>query len=349
MTGRVGLGVIGVGYWGPNLVRNALAHPEIELRWICDLDSDRAERLASGLIGVGSTDDLEVVLGDPAVDGVAIATPGPTHMAIAMAALAAGKHILVEKPLAHSLDDGLTIVRTAEELGLIVMCDHTFCYTGVVGAIRRLVRNGDLGSVQYFDSVRINLGLVQSDIDVFWDLAPHDLSVLDYVLPPELAPVAVSAQGSDPLGIGQACVGYVTLTLSNGALAHAHLNWLSPTKVRTTILGGSDRMVVWNDLDQTQKLSIYDTGVELATLGLEERNQALVSYRTGDMVAPVVDTTEALYRVIEVFAESIRSGRPPITDGWSGIRVLEQLAAIEASQRANGSRVDLATSEASRR
>jgi predicted dehydrogenase len=343
----VGLGVIGVGYWGPNLVRNALAHPEVELRWVCDLDLERADRLASGLTGVHSTTDLDLVLGDPAVDGVAIATPAATHTTIAKAALAAGKHILVEKPLARSVEDGLEIVRTAEELGLAVMCDHTFCYTGAVGAIRNLVQGGSLGAVQYFDSVRINLGLVQSDTDVFWDLAPHDLSILDHILPPDVVPVAVSAHGSDPLGIGQACVGYVSLALSNGALAHAHLNWLSPTKVRTTIVGGSEKMVVWNDLDPAQKLSIYDTGVELATLGQEELNRALVSYRTGDMIAPVVDTTEALYRVIGEFADSVRTGRSPMTDGWSGVRVLEQLAAIEESQKKNGTPVALSRAEAS--
>jgi len=342
------LGVIGAGYWGPNLVRNALAHPEVELRWVCDLDGERAERLANGLTGVQSTTDLDLVLADSAVDAIAIATPATTHADIAKAALATGKHILVEKPLARSVEDGLEIVETADELGLTVMCDHTFCYTGAVRAIRGLVQGGSLGAVQYFDSVRINLGLVQSDSDVFWDLAPHDLSILDHILPADVVPVAVSAHGSDPLGIGQACVGYVSLKLSNGAIAHAHLNWLSPTKVRTTIVGGSEKMVVWNDLDPAQKLSIYDTGVELATLGQDELNRALVSYRTGDMIAPVIDATEALYHVIGEFAASVRTGRSPVTDGWSGVRVLEQLAAIEQSQKSNGMPVALTHAESTR-
>jgi predicted dehydrogenase len=339
-----GIAVIGAGYWGPNLVRNIQSTPDLQLRWLCDLDEDRARRVLGPYSTVRTTSSLQEVLEDDAVDAVAIATPARTHLGVARQALEAGKHVLIEKPLASSYDEGLQLVALAEQHDLRLMCDHTYCYTPAVQKIRELVHTGYLGDVQYVDSVRINLGLVQPDIDVLWDLAPHDLSILDYVLPEGSTPYAVGAQGADPIGAGRACVGYLTLHLPHGAIAHAHVNWLSPTKIRTTIIGGSKRTLVWDDLNPSQRISVYDRGVDLGDLSADEsekRREALVSYRSGDMVAPALPEGEALRGVMSEFAAAIREGRPPLTDGRSGLRVLDVLDAASRSLECKGAIVPL--------
>jgi predicted dehydrogenase len=274
---------------------------------------------------------------------VAIATPARTHREVASQCFDAGKHVLVEKPLAPSVADGRVLVEQAEEAGLVLMCDHTFCYTPPVRRIRDLVAAGALGDVQYVDSVRINLGLVQPDVDVFWDLAPHDLSILDFVLPPDRRPAAVAAQGADPIGAGKACVGYLTLPLDGNAIAHAHVNWLSPTKIRTMIVAGSERMLVWDDLHPTQRLSMYDKGVELRAdvASSEDRRMALISYRVGDLVAPALPEAEALGGVVAEFTAAIRSRRRALTDGHAGLRVLEILEAAAQSLADDGAAVPL--------
>jgi predicted dehydrogenase len=342
LIGPIGIAVVGAGYWGPNLVRNAQATPTLQLTYLCDLDEARARRVLGGYSTVRVSSNLQEVLADPSVRAVAVATPAATHVDIALAALAAGKHVLVEKPLASTWADGNKVVQAAEEAGLVLMLDHTYCYTPAVAHLRDMVRGGELGELQYVDSVRINLGRVQSDVDVVWDLAPHDLSILDSLLPDGVRPVAVAAHGSDPLGCGQACVAHLSIDLSNGAIAHVHVNWLSPTKVRTTIVGGSRRTVVWDDLNPTQRLSVYDRSVETcdsSTLGLEARNQARVSYRIGDMVAPALPEKEALRSMMAEFAAAITENRPPLTDGRSGLRVLALLEAASGSLRANGAAV----------
>lgn len=333
----VGVAVVGAGYWGPNLVRNIAATDKTQLRWLCDLSRDKARAVLGTQTSVRATDNIDEVLDDPEVDAVAIATPPGTHSALALRCLTSGRHVLVEKPLAQNVDDGRRMVAEAEQRGLVLMCDHTFCYTAAVRKIREVVSGGDLGDILYFDSVRINLGLVQSDVDVFWDLAPHDLSILDYVLPTDARPIAVAAHSADPVGVGHACVGYMTMPLRNGGIAHAHLNWLSPTKIRTTIIGGSKRMLVWDDLRPGQKIAIYDTSVELGDLDEDARRNRLVSYRTGNMLAPVLREEEALRLVVEEFADSIREGRSPATDGRAGLRVLETIGAIHRSLAAGGS------------
>jgi predicted dehydrogenase len=220
------------------------------------------------------------------------------------------------------------LVEHAESVGAILMIDHTFCFTSSVRRIKEIISGGDLGSVQYYDSVRVNLGLVQADVDVMWDLAPHDLSIVDYIMPDDVIPVEVSAVGSDPLGVGHVCVAYVTVRLSNGAIAHMHLNWLSPVKVRSVMIGGSSRMLLWDDIKPAQRLSIYDTGADLDDLAERSRREALVAYRIGDMVAPALPEVEALSRVVSEFRNSIETRIAPETDGWSGLRVL---AALEAA------------------
>jgi predicted dehydrogenase len=340
----IGLAVIGAGYWGPNLVRNFQASPSFHLRWLCDLDLERARKVLGGYSTVAATDDYAAILADEEVQAVAIATPAGTHLDVAMAALRAGKHVLVEKPLAATYDEGRRLVDEAAARGLVLMCDHTYCYTPAVTRIREIVRSGELGDLHYVDSVRINLGLVQRDIDVMWDLAPHDLSILDFILPDDVTVVAVAAHGADPIGAGRSCVTYLTLELSSGAIAHIHVNWLSPTKVRTTMIGGSKRTLVWDDLNPTQRVSIFDRGVDLTApeeLGADERRDALISYRSGDMVAPALGEREALRAMVEEYAGAIRDGRAPLTDGRSGLRVLGILEAASRSLANRGEIVEV--------
>jgi predicted dehydrogenase len=334
-----GIAVIGAGYWGPNLVRNAQATPGLRLEYLCDLDVDRARKVLGEYSTVKVAGSVDEVLADPAVSAVAVATPAGTHYAVAMKAIEAGKHVLVEKPLANSYEDGRALVDAAERAGTVLMLDHTYAYTSAVRHIRQLVRGGELGDLQYVDSVRINLGLVQPDTDVIWDLAPHDLSIFEAILPDDVWPVSVAAHGSDPVGAGHACVAHLTIRLSNDALAHVHVNWLSPTKIRTMIVGGSLRTVVWDDLNPTQRLSVHDRGVDLVAAsdaGPDTRARQIVSYRTGDMVAPALTNNEALRSVMVEFADAIAERRRPLTDGWAGLRVLALLEAASISLAKDG-------------
>jgi predicted dehydrogenase len=340
----MGMAVVGAGYWGPNLARNIQSLPELRLEWLCDLDEDRARRALGPYSTVRTTADLNDVITDPDVNAVAVATPAHTHVDIARAALEAGKHVLVEKPLATSYTAAAELVHLADERGLVLMCDHTYCYTPAVAKIRELVHSGVLGDIQYVDSVRVNLGLVQRDVDVLWDLAPHDLAILDFLLPDSVAPQAVAAHGADPIGAGHACIAYLILQLTGGAIAHTHVNWLSPTKIRTTIVGGSKRTLIWDDLNPVQRISMFDRGVDLSTaedLNREQRREATVSYRTGDMVAPALAEREALRGVMVEFSAAIREHRRPLTDGRSGLRVLDVLEAASASLAYRGAVVPL--------
>ncbi len=346
-TGRpIGVAVIGAGYWGPNLVRNFQNSQSFHLMWLCDVDRPRAEQVVGKYSTVRVSADLSEVLADPDVDAVAIATPAGSHLEVALAALRAGKHVLVEKPLAVTVDDARNLVDEAERLGLTLMCDHTFCYTPVVSKIKDLVRSGDLGEILYIDSIRINLGLVQRDIDVVWDLAPHDLSILDHILPNGVRPVSVRAVGSDPIGAGQCCLAYLTLSLNNGAIVHINVNWLSPVKVRSLVIGGSKRTLVWDDMNPMYRLGVFDRGVDVATdqeLGVEERRDLFISYRSGDMIAPALQEREALAAMVEEYARSIRTGTPAATDGHSGVRILQILEAASASLADNGAPKKLET------
>jgi predicted dehydrogenase len=335
---RLGVAVVGAGYWGPNLIRNFRAAEDWDLVSVCDLDTERARRVLGQAPGIDVTADLDEVLAREDVDAVAIATPARTHHAIAEAALRAGKHVLVEKPLAHTREAGQAMVDLARELGLVLMADHTYCYTPAVLAIRDLISRGELGEILFVDSVRINLGLVQPDVDVFWDLAPHDLSILDFILPGGLRPTGVSAQGADPIGAGKACVGYLTLPLAGGAMAHVHVNWLSPTKIRQMVIGGSRRTLVWDDLNPQQRLSVYDRGVDLTQQSVDavDRTSSQISYRLGDTWAPALPEHEALGVMVAELAASIRSGRAARTDGAAGLRVLSVLEAAACSLAGGG-------------
>src|SRR5215472_1781386 len=340
----IGLAVIGAGYWGPNLVRTAIATPALQLEWLCDLDEKRAQAVLGRYTTVKATESYDRVLADPAVAAVAIATPVATHFDLVRAALEAGKHVLVEKPLTSSVAEGAKLAALAERSGLVLMCDHTYCYTPAVRRIRELIRGGEIGEVQFVDSVRINLGLVQPDVDVLWDLAPHDLSIFDFVLPEDVIPVAVAAHTSDPIGAERACVAYLSVWLSNGALAHVHVNWLSPTKIRTTVFGGSRRTLVWDDTNPAGRLAVHDRGADTLQAGSvpqDERRQALISYRTGDTLIPALPEREALMSVMAEFSAAIGAGRPPLTGAEAGLRVLRLLEAATRSVERGGARIPL--------
>ncbi len=330
MTEQLRVAVIGAGYWGPNLARNFRTGPDWDLVAVCDLDEARARKV------VGARSTVEVVtstvdlLARDDIDAVAIATPARTHAALTLAALDAGKHVLVEKPIADHGTGARAMVARAAEADRVLMVDHTFCYTPQVLAIRDLIADGSLGEILFVDSVRINLGIVQPDVDVFWDLAPHDLSIFDFILPGGLVPLGVAAQGADPIGAGQSCVGYLTLPLAGGAIAHVHVNWLSPTKIRQMVVGGSKRTLVWDDLSPQQRLTVYDRGVVLGQ-PLPDRTTANISYRLGDAWAPALPEKEALGAMVAEFAASIREGRAPRTDGHAGLRVLDVLESASRS------------------
>ena len=338
----IGLAVVGAGYWGPNLVRSVLTTPELSLEWLCDLNIERARTVIGPCSTVRVTSSYEEVLADAAVTAVAIATPAATHFDLVRAALEAGKHVLVEKPLTASVAEGQKLTDLARRSGQVLMCDHTYCYTPAVQRIGQLIRGGEIGEIQFVDSVRINLGLVQPDVDVLWDLAPHDLSILDFVLPEHVVPIAIAAHTGDPIGAGRACLGYLSVWLSTGAIAHMHVNWLSPTKIRTTLFGGSRRTIVWDDMNPVARLMIHNRGVDrvpAGPLGDDERRQALISYRIGDIHVPALPEREALLNVMAEFADAIKHQRRPLTDATSGLRVLALLEAASESAEHGGARI----------
>lgn len=339
----LGIAVVGAGYWGPNLVRNFRNSAEWDLVAVCDLDGARARSVIGRRSTVAVETSLDRLLARDDIDAVAVATPARTHRDITLAALAAGKHVLVEKPLADSRTDAALMIEAAQQRRLVLMTDHTFCYTPVVRRIAELIATGVLGDLLFVDSVRINLGLVQPDVDVFWDLAPHDLSILDFVLPGGLRPEGVAAHGADPLDTGKACIGYLTMPLAGGAMVHLHVNWLSPTKIRQMVIGGSRRTLVWDDVNPQQRLSIYDRGVEFARNSgdIEQRAAATVSYRLGDMHAPALPEREALGAVAQEFADAVTARRAPLTDGAAGLRVLDVLEAASRSLAADGALLPL--------
>ncbi len=340
----IGIGVIGYGYWGPNLVRNFMEAPGSRVVSVCDLSAGRLAPLTVRYPTVGVTTDYRELLSDARVDAIVIATPVASHFELAMAALGAGKHVLVEKPLAANSEQALRLVEEADRRGLVLMVDHTFIYTGAVRKIRELISDGALGEIYYYDSVRINLGLFQHDVNVVWDLAVHDLSIMDYVLPAR--PVAVSATGISHLPGQPENVAYITLFFDNNLIAHVHVNWLSPVKVRRTLIGGSEKMIVYDDLEPSEKLKVYDKGV---TVGKhpEDVYELLVSYRSGDMWAPRFDTTEALRTEALHFVECVEKSTRPETDGPEGLRIVRIMEAAEQSLRARGQLVELPVDVAS--
>jgi predicted dehydrogenase len=334
----IGIGVIGYGYWGPNLVRNFAEAPGARLAGISDMRADRLTQARRRYPSALVTERASELLADPSVDAVAIATPVSSHFDLAMEALRSNKHVLVEKPLASSSEQALRLIDEASARNRVLMVDHTFVYTGAVRTIREMIAQGALGDIYYYDSVRVNLGLFQHDVNVIWDLAVHDLSIMDFVLASR--PVAVSATGISHIPGQPENVAYITLFFADNKIAHLHVNWLAPVKVRRTLIGGSEKMIVYDDLEPSEKVKVYDKGVTLSA-SPEAVYQLLVSYRTGDMWAPNLDQTEGLQTEARHFVDCIEHNKQPATDGQAGLRVLRILEAAEKSMTARGQLVEL--------
>jgi predicted dehydrogenase len=337
------IGVIGCGYWGPNLLRNFAENEAARLSWMCDLDTKRLETLGRRYPSARTTTDCTQLFNDPQLAAIVIATPVNTHFHFARQALEAGKHVLIEKPFTASVAEAEELIELAERNQLTLMVDHTFIYTGAVRKIKEVVKSGELGELLYFDSVRINLGLFQRDINVVWDLAPHDLAIMDYII--ERQPLEVTATGSCHVERGIENIAYVMLRFPEEFIAHFHFNWLSPVKIRRTLLAGSRKMIVYDDIEPTEKIRIYDKGVMVTqtedAADKEAAYQTLVSYRTGDVWVPKLDSTEALHHVCCEFLSAIMEKRRPLTDGHSGLRVVRLLEAAQASISQQGRAIKL--------
>jgi len=343
----IGIAVVGYGYWGPNLVRNFWEVPDARLISVCDLRTERLAGVQSRYPAVEITSRFDEVLSDPRVHAVAIATPVSSHFELAWRALQAGKHVFIEKPVTTTAEQAERLVDEAERRKLVLAVDHTFVYTGAVRKMRELVDNGSVGDIYYYDSVRVNLGLFQHDVNVLWDLAVHDLSIMDYVLPHR--PVAVSATGVSHVAGEPEDVAYLNLFFENKVIAHIHVNWLAPVKVRRTLVGGSQKMIVYDDLEPSEKVKVYDKGITINGNGAgngdgDKRYQMLVGYRTGDMWAPQLDMTEALSLELRQFVRCIIDGRTPVTDGQAGLRVVRILEAATRSLADRGRVVELESS-----
>ncbi|GAB4549198.1 MAG: Gfo/Idh/MocA family oxidoreductase [Anaerolineae bacterium] len=334
----INVGVIGYGYWGPNLVRNFAESPGSQVVAVSDLDAERLALVRRRYPVIETTTDYRELLADGNVDAIAIATPVSSHFELALQALQAGKHVLVEKPLAANSEEAARLVEEADRRQRVLMVDHTFVYTGAVRKMQELVASAELGEIYYYDSVRVNLGLFQHDVNVIWDLAVHDLSIMEYVLPAR--PCAVSATGVSHIPGQPANIAYLTLFFDSSLIAHIHVNWLAPVKVRRTLLGGSQKMIVYDDLEPSEKIKVYNKGITVSN-GSEHRYQMLIGYRTGDMWAPHLDITEALRTEVLHFTDCLENGKSPITDGMAGMRVVNILEAATRSMEAMGRPVEL--------
>lgn len=333
------IGIIGLGYWGPNLVRNFQALLGPCAVFGCDRDRARAAEVARRHPGLVLVDDVDALLANDQIDAVAVATPAATHFALARAALEANKSVLVEKPLCTKSAEAEVLIEEARRRDKVLMVDHTFVYSPAVQKVHELVTTGQLGCLRFIDSVRINLGQVQPDVNVVWDLAPHDLSIADYLL--GRLPHSVAALGAAHTRPGVEDLAYIHLDYGDGLMASVHVNWLSPVKLRSTLIGGSRRSIVYNDLEPVEQVKVYDCGVELRTDDAEGRRQRLVDYRTGDVWSPHVGREEPLRRVAAEFIDCCRRGCRPLADGEAGWRVVRVLEAAERSIRAQGARTEV--------
>lgn len=333
----IGIAVVGCGYWGPNVIRVCNALDGAEVQAVLDIDPARTVRVLRQYPGVRAAAGLREILDAPTIDAVSICTPVHTHYELASAAMHAGKHVIVEKPLTDSVETAQKLVDLAERKGLTLHVDHTFVHSGAVRKIRSIIDSGDVGDLLYLDSVRVNLGLFQPDVSVLWDLAPHDISIITYLI--DRKPLWVSAIGSAHYGSRESQA-YVTLRFEGSLIAHLHVNWLAPVKLRSTLIGGSKRMIVYDDLAPSEKIRVYEKGVTVNG-DLSERARVLVDYRIGDMYAPHIDKTEPLEEVFRDFFESIRTGAASRNDGRAGLAVVRILEAAQESLHHDGQRVSL--------
>lgn len=328
--------VVGYGYWGPNLVRNFAWTEGCTVKYVCDLSEDRLKKVQPMFPNVENvTTNYDEVLNDPEVTAVAIATPVNTHYTLAKKALEAGKHVLMEKPMTDNSGDARELVALAAARDLVLMVDHTFLFTGAVKKIKELFTSGVIGDVYYFDSVRVNLGLFQGDINVVWDLVPHDLSIMFYVL--DKKPVSVTATGVSHTDSHIENLAYVSVFFEDSTMAHFHVNWLSPIKVRQIMIAGSEKMIVYDDMETVEKIKVYDSGIEINSK--DKLYEAMIQYRTGDMYAPKLDGTEALKEEVKHFLTCIEKHEKPITDGQFGLEVVQVLEAAQLSIKQGGKQI----------
>ncbi len=332
----INIGIIGFGYWGPNIVRNFSNLEGATVLSICDGNQDALKRASKAYPSITVTSDYNDILLSKDIDAVAVITPVSTHFELTRKALENGKHVFVEKPFTSSVAEAEQLIELAEKKKLIIMVDHTFIFTGAVRKIKKLIDEQALGELYYYDSVRVNLGLFQHDINVIWDLAPHDFAVMDYLLNDK--PFAVAASGKAHVS-DMEDTAYVTVHFNNNMIAHFNVNWLSPVKIRTTLIGGEKKMLVWNDLEPDEKIKIYDKGVEVKSA--EAKYKMLVNYRSGDMHAPRIEQIEALKVETEYFVHCIKQNETPINDGHAGLRVVKMLDACSLSIKTNGRAVTL--------
>jgi len=330
------MGVIGYGYWGPNIVRNFSSVDGIQVVAVCDRSPDMIKKAGKAYPAIEVSADPDTILESASIDAVAVITPVFTHFELAKKALENGKHVFVEKPFTSSVEQAEELVELADRKGLKIMVDHTFLFTGAVKKIKELLDADALGKLYYYDSMRVNLGLFQHDVNVVWDLAPHDFSVMDYLIKEK--PVALSATGEVHYN-GFEDIAYVTVYCEKNMIAHFNVNWLSPVKVRTTLLGGNKKMLVWNDLEADEKVKVYDKGVEVKNR--ENVYDLLVSYRSGDAWIPKVDQIEALKLEANYFVDCVSNDKTPINDGQAGLRVVRMLEAANQSIKGKGKLVDL--------
>jgi len=331
------IAVVGLGYWGPNLVRNFQSLPDVKSVIGVDKDETRLQKAKQRFPNLELSNHLDDVLRSDEVVAVAIATPVSSHYPLGKKVLEAGKHLWVEKPFTAKVSEAESLIHLAEKKGLKIMVDHTFIYTGAVRKMKEVINKGELGDIYYFDSVRINLGLFQHDVNVVWDLAPHDLSIMDYLL--HQRPHSVSAIGSCHIGNDLENVAYLTVLFDNNLIAHFHVNWLAPVKIRKVLIGGSKSMLVFDDMENSEKVKIYDKGVDIKTK--EGVYETLIQYRMGDMRSPKLDQTEALSLATAHFLECIKHNKTPLTDGISGLNVVRLLEASEKSIKQHGKEIKL--------
>ncbi len=333
----INIGVVGYGYWGPNIVRNFNSIKDARVVSVCDKNPEVLKNIQANYPAIQTITDSNKLISSPDIDAVAIVTPVFTHFELAKLALQNGKHVFVEKPFTSTVAQAEELIELADKNNLKIMVDHTFICTGAVQKIKELVDNDTLGNLYYFDSTRVNLGLFQHDVNVIWDLAPHDLSIMDYII--DEKPDSITASGKAHFNNGLEDIAYITVNFSNNMIAHFNVNWLSPVKIRSTLIGGEKKMLVWNDLDSDEKIKVYDKGVDVDDKKGEY--DLLVSYRSGDMFAPKVEQTEALKREAEHFIDCILNDKTPINDGLSGLRVVKILEASNESIKNNGKMIQL--------
>ena len=332
----INIGVLGYGYWGPNVVRNLHSLDGCHVAAVCDRDPAALKRVRQAYPDIAVTTEPSDLLTSPKIDAIAVVTPVWTHFDLAKAALENGKHVFVEKPFTATTQQAEELIDLGIRNNLTIMVDHTFLFSGAVRKIRQLVDEGVLGSLYYYDSTRVNLGLFQHDVSVIWDLAPHDLSIMDFLI--QEKPEAVIATGESHLN-HVADVAFITIYFPGNTIAHVNVNWLSPVKVRTTLIGGQKKMLVWNDLEPDEKIKVYDKGAQISNG--DSRYELLVSYRSGDMWAPRVEQAEALKVELSYFLECVSKGETPLNDGVAGARVVKILEAADQSLKARGRAVEL--------